>query len=175
MKVLGHYWQRLVVSVLQNHRVRLKPWLLLATKQHKTRLSRRRVSFRYPIITSNVHFYKRQPTAVIDETACAHLGTSTNLNRRSTAEAIGLPNIRPLTTKVMAADGRIKGAQKKTIIPYNLPMEHRRREIIEDQNLHDNLSSIKQMVDTGLVKTIHPGNKGFIVRPLFSQFPLARQ
>ena len=78
------------------------PPLPQATKQHNACPNGQRVSFGDLIVTSVVHFCKRQLVALIGETACADSGMLTNLNRHLIAVAVGLPNI---GTKVMVVDG----------------------------------------------------------------------
>lgn len=80
-----------------------------AAGQHKI------VSFGDPVVTTIVHFSKREPAAAISKTDCADSDTSTNLNRRSTTRDVGLSNIGLPNTKVMVADGHVKEAQEKKI------------------------------------------------------------
>ena len=121
---------------------------------------RRTVHFGEPIATA-LFFKQEEPAAAIGESACADSGASTNLNRLSTAMAVGLPHAGPSTTKIMGFDGRTKGTQAKTVMPYALPPEHLRGEIMNDCDLRDNLASVSRMTDAGLVCIFHPGEEGF--------------
>ena len=69
---------------------------------------------------------------------------------------VGLPNAGPSATQITGFDGRTRGAQAKTVMPYNLTKEHLGGEILYNRDLHNNLASAKKMADAGLVCIFHP-------------------
>ena len=120
----------------------------------------RTVHFGRPVATALL-FKKEEPAAAIGKTGCCNSGATTNLNRLSTAAIVGLPNAGPSATQITGFDGQTRGAQAKTVMPYNLPKEHLGGEILYDRDLRDNLASVKKMADAGIVCIFHPGEEGF--------------
>ena len=151
--------ERFKYTAEKNHRMRVsKP--SVRTSDAGRPSHRGKVRFRDPIATTLL-FTKEEPAAAVGEKACADSGASTNLNRQSTARAVGLPSAGPSNTYVMGFDGSIKRAEEKMTMPYTVPAEHRNGEIMDDGDLNDNLTSVKKFADAGLVSIFHPGEEGF--------------